>query len=363
MVNERGAAGPVADWRRFLRRARRRGIAADLLRAALAAAVLNEAARWLSVGFIAATGRVIPILDLGPLFLLALVPVLRRRWRPAVAAARVDGSLRLEDRLTTALDFSGRDDVPPGFREAQARETARSLAAVPPASAVPVPRWSLAGPVLLLASLVYPFLFLAAPDTTSVRVARRIAPHAVRRGDAVPSSDEGAVPGGPIVKEPDPTGRRPQVATTEGEEQGSGAGETARGGDPGRPPQPDPAGETARAPQRRPPPLDRREDEARAGITSERVGAALTRVVAPLFSPGSGAGSTPPAPPSGTFAFRIIPKGGAGGPGSAASGTETEAAGTVSVDFDAVPERYRPLVQSYFSLLAAPAERGTQGTQ
>jgi len=66
----------------FLLRARRRRLAAGLLAAAIPAAILNEVFRWGGLGAARWLRWDVPILDVGPFVLLALVPVLCRQWSP-----------------------------------------------------------------------------------------------------------------------------------------------------------------------------------------------------------------------------------------------------------------------------------------
>lgn len=345
--------GP-ARLRRLLRAARGRSILAATLGTAFAAAALNETARWASVGFVALTRREIPIFDLGPLFLLAVYPLLRRRWSLAATARRADALGGLRDRLVSFVDFSGRADIPARVREAQAREAARAAGALPLATLAPLPARLAAGPLLLLASVLYPFLFLAGtgPETATVRVAQRMLPGAFRQPRAPAVFDPAAPPDGSRPRDREPKGaartgddarpeRRPEPAAKQGAQ--------ATPGEHAALPHP----ERARPPRARPEARPEREQPSQ--IVSERVGAGLAKLVDPVYDPERRAAEPAPSP-AGAFAFRLLPKKTRAGSGAGDAATETAHPERVTVDFDALPEQYRALVRAYFQQLESRRE-------
>ncbi|HWR98126.1 MAG TPA: hypothetical protein VN317_06855 [Candidatus Methanoperedens sp.] len=346
----------------YLRALRRRGLAAGLLAGAGAAALLNEAVRWASVGYVALSGRQIPIVDVGPFLLLALYPLLRRRWSRAAAAREGDARGKLSDRLVSYVDFGGRADVPAPLRRAQAAETAGAIAAVPAAVIARLSPWLAAGPALLIASLLYPFVLFEETETATQVVVHRVVPRGGRQ--AAPAGSEPA--GGAAAARGPAAGARPgQDAPPAEGAKPRAAGETAPQAREGRPPSPgDRPGSRPGAeapPPRRRPGGDEHALEQPRQIDSQRVGTALAKLVDPVYNPAAGSRGAAP-PPAGSFAFRLLPKRRAAGAGAGRSAAQGEATERVTVDFDALPEQYRPLVRTYFELLAGPRAAPAGGT-
>jgi len=355
----------------FLLRARRRRLAAGLLAAAIPAALLNEAFRWGGLGAVRWLRRDVPVLDVGPFVLLALVPVLWRRWSPAAVARDVDHRLRFRDRLTSFLDFRVRSDVPAEIRGAQAGEAARSLAGIAVQAASPVRLWLAAGPALLAASLLYPLFAPNVPRTLTYRIAGRLM-HGSPARLAGPDSaaereapgDPGSVPGTivsgertrgeqatapPGQKVPGDGKKVPETGETPVDKKKAAlSGPVSGGAEPGSPPRRPPSPESGQ---------DQRNAQEPSRITSERVGTDLARVVDPLLTAGSR--PAPPAPPlRGTFSFRLLPRTARGeGSGGDRPG-EADRPDRVTVDLDTLPEPYRQVVRTYFELLAGERAGG-----
>jgi hypothetical protein len=328
----------------FVDAVRRRAFARLLLRGALFAALVNETARWLAVGAIALAGWEIPVVDLGPLFLLAVVPFAWRRMSREASAALADAALGFRDRLLSFLDFRRRADLPAAVRAAQAAEVATALAGSRPSAAVPIRARSYAGPLLLAASLAYPLLFLAAPDTTTVRVVQRMTPGG---GGIRPGLGLKIV----LLPPPPPPGKPAQTPPDAGQKKAEEKPPETSGG--GKGPAAEAGGETAGTqppPSRRPPP--ERKEEQESQIASQRVGAELSKVVDPVYNPASRDGAADRETPAGSLAFHLLPKASKRGASPADSSVEQVAPERVVVDFDALPERYRPLVKAYFLLLS-----------
>lgn len=332
----------------FIDAARRRAFARLLLHGALLAALVNEAARWLAVGAVLWAGWEIPVVDVGPLFLAALVPFAWRRMSRAASAALADAALGFRDRLLSFLDFRRRTDLPAAVRAAQAAEVAIALAGSRPSAAIPIRARAYAGPLLLLASLAYPLLFVEAPDTSTVRVVQRIAPggRVIRTG-----------PGAQFVKVPPakqpPPGTKPGAPPPAGKPEDPQKPPEKPGTAKGPAPAADAGGETTRTPpppSRRPP--GERTDEQRAQIASQRVGAELSKVVDPVYNPNPRDRSAGRDTPAGSVAFHLVPKASKRGDAAADVSVEQVTPDRVVVDFDALPERYRPLVKAYFLLLS-----------
>jgi len=347
----------------FLQRLRRRLILRGTLFAALFAAILNESVRWGAIGVSTWLQRALPVLDVGPLFLLAAVPILQRRWNLETAALRADRALLLNDRLTSFVAFGRQVGIAAEIRVAQAGETARALAGTTVGMVAPLQPWLAAGPLLLAASLLYP-LFLPIPaETTAVQLARILVPGRFEPGDT-PLQERTAFnatgAGGNL-----PTRRTPPAAAEKSHakpgEAGPRDGEKTRSQETA-PSQPGPSsGSGGQAGADRPPRAipegDRGGAKEPERIASERVGSGLARVVDPLFTPGPGA--APPAPPPvGTFSFHLLPKSARGrGDGQGDRPNESAVPERVTVDFDAVPEHYRAVVRAYFELLSRDAEQ------
>jgi hypothetical protein len=322
------AVPPARAVERFLSRYRGRLLLRSLLANAGVAFVLNEAVRWTSAVLEERTGAEVTIMNMGPLYLLAVWFVLARRWHPARVAAAADRRLALKDRLLSFLDFAARPAVPEALRQAQAAEAAAALAARGRGALAAVPPLLWAGPLLLLASVAYPlFLPMGSTTVTYFREERE--------------------------------GGRPRPG---GKDAPRDAGDAAKKGDDAakqerRTPPPEVAGQDAapRTPAAANDPAARQPPERRHArgivperpLVSTRTGAALTKVVDPLLR--ETVAERPQPAPSGTFSFRLLPRTAKGGAGEGGQGGENPE--QVVVDFDAIPEGYRALVQRYFTLL------------
>ena len=340
-VREGEAAGRV---RAFLEHFRRRSLGLTLLRLCFVAVAVNEVVRWSTHGLNVAYRLRLPVLSPGPWLLILLFAVLWRRWSLLVTARRADAALGFRDRLVSFLDFAARTDVSAPFREAQAAEAAAALGPLGP-RAFPRFRWYLAlGPVLVLVSTLYPVFLAGGPRHTANRVAFRHQPGGPagteqdERGQPAASDDapEAGVPGPPQPPQQQP--EQQGTATPEPRVDPTltalpdGSRTAAKEGDP------------ARSPAKEKPP-----SEASA-LKSFQIGQSLSRVVDPRAAQSGVSGRRGNAP-GGAMAFRLFPatdkKGGGG------SAAPRGAQGQAVVDVGAVPERYRSVVERYFSLLNA----------
>lgn len=338
----------------FLRAVGRRSAISDILVAAGAAAVINEVFRWGTIGVLVAMRRVTPTLDVGPIIFAVLAVAAMRRWGPAAAARRADARLGLSDRLTSFLDFTGRADVPGEVREAQARETERALAGARPARVAPIRGWLAAGPLLLAATLIYPNFLFTETETTTMQLLRRIGSGNDLGGGEQPVAsvtDEGKRPesAGESSRPPQPGSEvapdKPEGVITKAEPEPGPAGAAKPLDAPkGEGPLPAPQDETA---ERRSP--DHGNAVEPDQLVSERVGHALAKVVDPIYRPGGEKPQPPEA--TGSVSINLVPHSRPGRKGNVPG--EGPAAQRVTVDLDALPEEYRPLVKTYFELLAA----------
>lgn len=347
----------------FLRTIRRRLVVRDVLVAAGAAVVINEICRWAWIAAFVAMKRVVPALDIGPIVLVILAAAAIRRWSPAAAARRVDARLGLSDRLTSFLDFAERDDVPGAVRDAQARETGRALAGVRPDSAAPIRVWLAAGPLLLAASLIYPYFLFNRTETTTMLLLRRIGtgsnhgdgqrPVAGIPNEGQPPAVAGESTGTP---QPDAAGqpdRREDAVSQAKPEPGQVTAEKPVDGPEGEGPLPAPQDETA---DKRTPDHGNAVEPER--LVSEQVGRALAKVVDPIYSPGKE--QPQPTEATGSVSINLVPHSRPGRTGGVPG--EGSMARRVTVDLDALPEEYRPLVKTYFELLAAGAPVAGEAT-
>lgn len=350
-AREIATAGAVTA---FLRAVGRRAATSDILVAAGAAAVINEVFRWGTIGVLVAMRRVTPTLDVGPIIFAVLAVAAIRRWGPMAAARRSDMQLGLSDRLTSFLDFKGRDDVPGEMRGAQARETERALDGVRPASVVPIRFWLAAGPLLLAASLIYPTFLFTETETTTMRLLNRIGPASDLGGGEQPVAgipDQGQRPEtaredtGPPQPGSEVTPDKREAALTQAE---PGPASAAKPVDGPRGEGPLPAPQDEMADRRSP---DHGNAVEPGQLVSERVGQALVRVVDPVYRP-EGEKAQPPGA-TGSVSINLVPQSRPGRKGNTPG--EGPAAERVTVDLDALPEEYRPLVKTYFELLAAGA--------
>lgn len=344
----------------FLNQVRRRTMLAAFLAGAFFATGINEFFRWGSIAIIQLTRWRLPVLDVGPVFLVILIPYLRHRWNRPTTARRADSRLGFRDRLASFVDFLGREDIPDEVKAAQAAETARALGEKRAAAAAPVAGWLYAGPLLLLVSLAYPYFFFGRNTTLTVQMFRQMGGGGGQDGaggesERLPahgdnSGQQDDVAGGGNDTKTDPGARAQrslpeESAQPETAKQGSGEA----GPLPGMP-APNPTSS---------PPERHLEGKEPARLVSERVGRNLARVVDPLYTPGPAPGVAP-AVPTGTVAFNLVPKALRSGerdfPGGAGAPQQ------VTVDLDALPEQYRSLVKTYFELLAGEGRPAAGGT-
>jgi hypothetical protein len=337
MNEERREEGsPEMEPGPFLARFRRRSLALVALRLSFVAVLIGEAVRWLTVALNARSRHRLPVLTLAPFILLALVLAARRRWSPGLTARRADHTLGLRDRLTSFVDFASRADVAPAFRLAQARESAAALARHLPLRVPRLPWYLSFGPALLVASVVYPLLLGGGPSHQGgLRGTGRHAPDTPFPGDGSPDDprDRGAdsakdSPKSPEEKKAGETPLPPPTADVKLPALPEGDPRTAKEGDAARRPVTDIRGQQS------------------SPLQSFRLGQQLSRVV-DLRSGQPVAGKK--APRSGST-FRLFPasdRKGAGGRAKLSDGSS----GGITIDLSAVPERYRPVVERYFTLL------------
>jgi len=327
----------------FLKSFRRRWLLRwFLLRGCLAAAIINEAVRWSTVVLNRWSDLDLPVLDAGPFFLLIALIVTMQRWRPDYTAARADRHLAFQDRFTSLLDFAGRSDLSREVLAAQGAEVREALAGRSPREALPLRPLFFAGPLLLLVSLAYP-LFLPSSPFGLVALMRR---------DSGPATNRNLRSDGTL----DTAGDAPRPVQNP-------AGKNTPAGEPGKsrsrpaPPQQTPsadqgAGKTT-VDDPLVPPLGtgpRKGLIAEGPLVSERVGRKLTKVVNPLFQEGTARPARPKESAGGAIAFRLLPKSAKIGSGEGSGSGENPDA--VTLNLDAVPEAYRQLVKTYFTLLA-----------
>lgn len=335
-VERREGMGAKREPGAFLALFRQRSLAREALRLSFAAVLVGEAARWLTVAINARYRLRLPVLSIAPFFLAALVLGVRSRWSPRVTAHRADRALALRDRLTSFVDFSSRSDVPAAFREAQARETAGAIARHLPLRVPRLPWYLALGPVLLVASTIYPLLSGGGPPRDGTQVTGRHYPEA-------PFTDEDKPADGSPGQDKEPL---PEPPGTTGDQQADDQKKEPSTADPRLPalPEGDPRTLKEGDPARRPV-TDTRQQEA-SPLQSFQQGQRLSRVVD--LRPGKPAAAR--AVPRSGSTFRLFPssdkKGAEGRAGASGSSP-----GEISVDLSSVPERYRPLVERYFQLL------------
>jgi hypothetical protein len=361
-------AGSSLDY--FLGGVRRRSVALSLLAGAFVATAVNEIFRWTAIGGFLFWKLRVPVLDIGPLLFLILVPYLLRRWTPAASARLADARLGLDDRLASFVDFRGRGDVPAEVRAAQEQDTERALAGMPPAAAVPIRGWLAAGPLLLAASIAYPYFIFTTTETVTMRMTRLLfegvriagdgAPSGLqtarneqRPGESVGEKERGggkSVEGGNEGERKEPEAvKAPAAEESPGKQQGEGE----KSGQPA-----EEAGQRAREPSREPPGDGKGVEPEQ--LVSERVGARLADVVDPVYAPSASA-RPQEAAAGGTIEIDLVPRGRSGRGRGDAPG-RTVAPERVAVNLDALPEQYRPLVKAYFELLAAGGQGGDTTT-
>lgn len=352
------AAAPAVE--RFLRRARGRALVRDLLAAALISSAADVVLRLGPIAVGRQISRELPQLFEGIYLFVVLAVLAWRRQSVWRVAGRVDTRLGLKDRLTTFLDFRENTSVEKAFRDAQALETAATVAPIPQRRAVPLP-WPLwFGPPALLSMLYLSYFAFFRPGDLPlpVGVVRRIAPRPGAPPPAMQSREPQRAPASPEGEPPKGVGDATQPNAA------SGGGSRP---DPGRLPWELPPAEPAgRTPTTEPAGGPRSESAQPlqgepARLFSTKVGAGLTPV-APDAQPGAaGSGSAgPPQQRQGRVAFSLVPTGsgdGRRGGGSRPGGGRAEGL-EITVDFDALPSELRAYVSRYFETLARQGRGG-----
>lgn len=328
-----------SDPLHFLKALRRRRLLIWCLApGCVVAAALNEAVRWGTVGLNRWAGLDLPVLDVGPPFLLIALITLARRWKPEQTAAFADRRLDFQDRFTSLVDFAGRGDIDPSLAAAQGEEVRAALGDRSPGALLPLRPALFVAPLLLLASLGYPLL-LPSSGVGVVQMMFR---------DAPPPGGGGTRSDGTLDTAGDAPRHQQNPAGPDRPAKDREVASSSRTAQQSPPPPNRGAGELdAEGPV---PPLDGPQRQMRSPdgvLVSNRVGKELTRVVSPLFRESQP--RPEPEQAGGTVAFRLLPKSGATGDGEGTGGGENPEAATV--DLDAVPEGYRHLVRTYFTLL------------
>lgn len=327
----------------FLKSFRQRGLLRwFLFPCCLAAAVLNEAVRWSTVGLNLWRGLDLPVLEVGPVFVLVAMFATAHRWRPDYTAARADRQLAFQDRFTSLIDFAGRGDLSPAVRAAQGAEVGAALAGRSVRAALPLRPLLFAGPLLLLGSMLYPFFLPSSPVGLLTLVRRVNGPEKNRnlRSDGTLDMAGDAPRPVPSARGKDaPAGNREKSVAKPDSPQGQPAANRDNGSSPDKEYYTPPRGNGPR--------------KTRIGegpLVSERIGSRLTRVINPLFQEDATRSAPPEQPAGGAIAFRLLPKSGTTGAGEGSGSGENPEA--VTLNLDAVPEAYRQLVKNYFTLLA-----------
>lgn len=337
------AARTLRSW---LEGFRRRSLALTLLRLCFVAVAVNEVVRWSALGLNVAYRLRLPILSPGFPLLVLLFAAQLRRWSLSAAARRADLALSFRDRFVSFVDFAARMDVPAPFREAQAEEAAAALGKRGPRNP-PAFRWYLAfGPVLLLASTVYPIFLAGGPRRAAERISFRHPPGGPAdtghgepgRPDTLGGSPEAGVPGAaPSPEKPKQDEQRAAVPEPNVDPAlpalPGGSRTAVKEGDP------------ARVPTKAKPPSEG------SALKSFQIGQNISRVVDPRAAQSVGSARRGSAP-GGAMAFRLFPANDTRGR-SAAPAAPAGAPEQAVVDVGAVPERYRSMVERYFSLLSA----------
>jgi hypothetical protein len=325
---------PGAGVESYLRGFRRRSLTADLLRLALAAALVNEAYRWVVIGASRLLDLSIPFINIGPLFILvAFLPALGR-WSMKNTALKADRLLDLQDRLVSYLDFSRRKDVTETFRAAQAGETVEALEPHPLKRVRPFKAALFLGPMLLAASIYYPYFLQGSVIWRVVRHPGTDLIHMSSRPERAPSADR---PAGQTDSRETATGEADQPEQDVVE---TGHSRDVMIGDEDRP-EADLASLMGTS-------------ELTYHITSRTVDRKVSRVVPALLT---GPGEKEEARrakvvPKGSMTFRLFPSESGDGEGDGSGAFGVGPATEVVVDYDDIPERYRELVQNYFTILA-----------
>jgi hypothetical protein len=333
----------------FIRTFRRRSLLVSALRIAFLAALVNEGLRWMAVGAREWLGAPVPVLSTGPLFFLTACIFTFRRFSLTAAAARADKVLSFQDRLTSLMDFSRRRDIPRFIVHAQAGEVAAALKGVSPEKARPIPLILLAGPLLLCFSVFYPNLMNMAPyippvewtltwrqaglqpGTSPEESSPVPAGHSIP-GKTEPESSAERTPSGTDGASP-PAERSRDAVSLEGASSGPGIGE---GG--GR--------EHTRTGAHREGSMG-----PKGELFSQRVGESLSPVVNPLYSSRPVRREEREKKLEGAMSFRIFPEAAAGKDGSTGRASTESRPNRIIVNFDEIPEQYRPIVEKYFVLL------------
>lgn len=336
--------GPEEVLERRLRAFRGRNLWRFGLGLCFAAALCNEGYRWGSIVVGAWLGLEFPQLNVGPYFLAAAFLLVRRRWSPGHTAARADAADRFLDRFVSYREFARRPQLAAAIREAQAQEAVRALAGVPPWGPHPARTLLLAGPLLLAVSMLYPMLAVTPLSGPSLR-------------------GPGGRTGYRLGDGPDATKTLPpshlETRPVEDRQAQNKAPEPPRpdGGDERqKPPRPDAAAEKRLpGPGEKTGPADGTSPANLMSPRTERVSAQEPKIVDPVFSPAEAAAAKPKPQIRGSVGYRLLPANRAGDAGGGSAGAGEAGRGTLVIDYDAVPEEYRPLVRGYFDRLAQVA--------
>jgi hypothetical protein len=335
----------------FLKAFRKRTLLRSALQLTFLATMINEAIRWLAVGARTWPGITLPVINTGPIFFLIALALTFRRWSPAQAAARADGLLDFQDRLTSFVDFARRADIPAPMVRAQAGEAAAALKGISPKQARPIHPMFYAGPLLFALSLYYPYLIPSGP------VMFRVARHTIERSSFQEAGTDGGA--APREKEDSPAHHpQPDIPLLPA---------PADAPDPPvtKPAPPLPGLEASRKeddlPPRKPAAPPKSEIDETSPLVSQRRGDRLSRVVDPVYSAVGDEPPEKPELPGGSMVFRLLPETAGGGGINGENMAGERGPVKVVVDFATLPVEYRVIVESYFTLLGD--EDSTEGRQ
>jgi hypothetical protein len=340
----------IAD---FLRKHRRKRILRSFLGLSFLAAVVNETYRWSAALLSGLLPGVLPITNVGHFFLLTVFVISLRKWSLPLIASQADRRLGFRERLTSFMDFSGRNDVPAEFRKAQARETAKALGDAIPRDSRWAPFYLYLGPLLLLTSIGYPMLALTPLTTLTLRqpgiqVQDRKGPtggsgdgasfqssleeshteEGIDEERAISADEAEVTVDEPEVSQDDNVAPVGNEASLEMEARKSDEEPPGEGGD-----------EASDPPSR----------SFGPGDVAEKAGSGID----PIYSESQTRREERRREVKGSMTYRLIPEGQGGGEG-AMEGVEGKGqrAGVV-VDYELIPPRYRRVVEDYFMGLAS----------